>query len=63
MNAALSMPYATQCLSVTFNVKDTDSTPSETGSFKTCDHLPRFIDIEDQSTSKYVTNVRDMGGR
>ena len=46
----------------TFNIKDTDSTPSETGSFKTCNHLPRFIDIEDQSTSKYVTNVRDMGG-
>ncbi len=46
----------------TFNIKDTDSTPSETGSFKTCSHLPRFIDIEDISTSKYVTNVRDMGG-
>ena len=46
----------------TFNIKDTDSEPYETGSFKTCNHLPRFIDIEDISSSKYVTNVRDMGG-
>jgi len=35
----------------------------ETGSFKTCNHLPRFIDIDDKkANSKYVTNVRDMGG-
>lgn len=46
----------------TFDIRDTDSEPYETGSFKTCNHLPRFIDIEDISTSKYVTNVRDMGG-
>ena len=46
----------------TFNIRDTDSTPYETGSFKTCEHLPRFIDIDDISSSKYVTNVRDMGG-
>ena len=46
----------------TFSVRDTASEPLETGTFKTCNHLPRFIDIEDISTSKYVTNVRDMGG-
>ena len=46
----------------TFNIRNTDSEPYETGTFKTCNHLPRFIDIEDISTSKYVTNVRDMGG-
>lgn len=46
----------------TFSIKDTSSEPLENGTFKTCDHLPRFIDIEDVSSSKYVTNVRDLGG-
>lgn len=46
----------------TFDVQDCSATPLEEGSFKTCNHLPRFIDIDDISTTKYVTNVRDMGG-
>lgn len=46
----------------TFDEYDTSITPLETGSFATCNHLPRFIDIDDISSSKYVTNVRDLGG-
>lgn len=46
----------------TFTINDCSSTPLETGTFTTCDHLPRFIDIADVSSSKYVTNMRDMGG-
>ena len=46
----------------TFTTTDLKSEPLETGSFKTCNHLPRLIDIEGVSTTKYVTNVRDMGG-
>ena len=46
----------------TFTDMATDGEALETGSFKTCDCLPRFIDIDDISSTKYVTNVRDMGG-
>ena len=46
----------------TFSKKDLESPVLESGSFKTCNHLPRFIDIDDVSNTKYVTNVRDMGG-
>lgn len=47
----------------TFDNLKGEGEPLEEGSFKTCNHLPRFIDIDDKkANSKYVTNVRDMGG-